>query len=160
MIDFFCPTCKAALRAAPEHAGAKIECPKCGQRIMIPGAVKETNKTLLGLSTPDATPVSGPGAVEAIVDPTIDRLGRPAFRCPYCGCTYPPYFRTHLSTGGVVAVVLIFLFLLPGVLWAFVIDTSGGCVALVVFLMILTIPFSVWRETNQYCNDCNIRLNR
>src|SRR5262245_33261422 len=56
MIDFFCPTCKAALRAAPEHAGTKIDCPKCNQRIMIPG----TSKTIVGLSSPDAAPASAP----------------------------------------------------------------------------------------------------
>jgi hypothetical protein len=158
LIDFLCPTCKTGLRAAPEHAGAEVDCPKCSQRIQIPEPIKTTNKTVLGLVTEGTNAQAT--AVEAIVDPTIDHFGRRVFNCPYCHSSYPPYFKNQLSTGGIVAVILIFLLVLPGAIWSFLVHPCAGSVSLVVFLLILFVPFAVWRETHQYCAGCGIRISR
>ena len=36
MIRFACPTCKTVLSAAPEQGGSKVNCPRCGQRLLVP----------------------------------------------------------------------------------------------------------------------------
>jgi hypothetical protein len=39
MIHFRCPACKATLNVADEQGGSKLPCPKCGQRLQVPGKV-------------------------------------------------------------------------------------------------------------------------
>jgi hypothetical protein len=46
MIRFACPVCGAVLSVDDNRAGRKAPCPKCGQRLQVPFAVR--NKTVLG----------------------------------------------------------------------------------------------------------------
>ncbi len=55
MIRFACPACRKILKAPDEGAGRKINCPKCGQRLLIPPPVQVQNKTVLGESLPDTS---------------------------------------------------------------------------------------------------------
>jgi hypothetical protein len=50
MIRFACPACRSVLEAPNHKAGKKLACPKCAQRIQIPGAAKPKarNVTVLG----------------------------------------------------------------------------------------------------------------
>ena len=47
MITFRCPTCQTELRAAPAQAGTKVQCPRCTQRLQVPGD-SPLHKTVLG----------------------------------------------------------------------------------------------------------------
>src|SRR5438094_6813316 len=49
MLRFCCPACKNVLSTPPEQAGTKINCPRCGQRLLVP----QPNKTLLGALLPE-----------------------------------------------------------------------------------------------------------
>jgi DNA-directed RNA polymerase subunit RPC12/RpoP len=49
MMNFACPTCKMALSAPHEKAGAKTACPYCGQRLQVP---TRKNQTVLGEELP------------------------------------------------------------------------------------------------------------
>src|SRR5438105_9694668 len=53
MIHFQCPSCSVRLNVADDKAGTKGPCPKCGQRLQVPGLTQ--NKTILGKSVPGAT---------------------------------------------------------------------------------------------------------
>jgi DNA-directed RNA polymerase subunit RPC12/RpoP len=46
MIRYRCPMCKKALTATEAEAGAKLDCPQCGQRLQVPKP--PPNKTMLG----------------------------------------------------------------------------------------------------------------
>jgi DNA-directed RNA polymerase subunit RPC12/RpoP len=46
MIRYRCPKCKKALTANDAEAGAKLDCPQCGQRLQVP--TQPLNKTILG----------------------------------------------------------------------------------------------------------------
>ncbi|MHB1424971.1 MAG: HEAT repeat domain-containing protein [Gemmataceae bacterium] len=65
MIHFRCPTCQQQIQAQDDIAGAKVRCPKCSQKLVVPSAVKPAsrnksvlrqserlNKTILGESEP------------------------------------------------------------------------------------------------------------
>ncbi len=56
MIRFSCPSCTLVLKAAPEHAGGKVCCPRCAQRLRVPAPAQ--NKTILG----SLLPAQGSGA--------------------------------------------------------------------------------------------------
>ena len=51
MINFACPSCKSVLKAAAEKGGCKVNCPRCGQRLLVP-LPAAANKTILGLCSP------------------------------------------------------------------------------------------------------------
>jgi hypothetical protein len=38
MIRFQCPACHAVLECGDHKAGSKLNCPRCGQQLQIPGA--------------------------------------------------------------------------------------------------------------------------
>ena len=54
LIRFACPTCRKTLKSPAGTAGAKAVCPKCGQKVRVPGF----NKTTLGLPVPEEIPPS------------------------------------------------------------------------------------------------------
>jgi DNA-directed RNA polymerase subunit RPC12/RpoP len=45
MVEFLCPSCKALFRAEDDRSGTKMNCSKCGQRVMVP---HRRNLTVLG----------------------------------------------------------------------------------------------------------------
>jgi hypothetical protein len=114
-IRFSCPTCKAVLNAPASRAGAKINCPKCTQRILVPGQANKTalgqippvtDKTALGQSvaTGPAAPshrtvdVPCPGC-KRVIDLPVEKLGT-HIECAECGAQFVA--RTTLaSTDGV-----------------------------------------------------------
>ncbi len=55
MIYFQCPTCRKELKAQDGFAGRKVECPDCGQRLLIPPPEQATGDTVLGLRVPNPT---------------------------------------------------------------------------------------------------------
>jgi DNA-directed RNA polymerase subunit RPC12/RpoP len=59
MIRFKCPACQKILKVPDEGAGRKINCPKCGQRMLIPAPKRPatTNKTMLAQLAPSPAPV-------------------------------------------------------------------------------------------------------
>jgi hypothetical protein len=48
MIRYLCPRCRKSLVAQDGAAGAKLNCPDCGQRLQIPVPPPPVNKTVLG----------------------------------------------------------------------------------------------------------------
>ncbi|HEY7157041.1 MAG TPA: hypothetical protein VH575_23935, partial [Gemmataceae bacterium] len=60
MIRFSCPACHKVLKAPDHGGGRKINCPKCGQRMLIPMPAKPAaaNPTVLGQLT--SSPLPGP----------------------------------------------------------------------------------------------------
>lgn len=67
MIRFKCPACQKILKAPDEGAGRKINCPKCGQRMLIPALERPatTTKTMLGQFAPSPAPIpTAPSLVE------------------------------------------------------------------------------------------------
>src|SRR5262245_32333490 len=56
MIRFACPACKAVLESPDQKAGSKVNCPKCGQRLQIPGAPVSRSRTVLGALLPGGRP--------------------------------------------------------------------------------------------------------
>src|SRR5438105_9025445 len=38
MVRFACPSCNATLKAPEERAGARVNCPRCGQPLEVPAA--------------------------------------------------------------------------------------------------------------------------
>jgi S1-C subfamily serine protease len=59
MIPFRCPICQTLLSATPDQVGAKVNCPKCGQRLAVPG---DRNKTVLGVLDAPRTDAPPPPA--------------------------------------------------------------------------------------------------
>lgn len=69
MIRFKCPRCQKVLKVVAEGAGRKIDCPKCGQAMLIPTPTTPApaSKTVLGQLV--AAPLSGSAAsVQADTD--------------------------------------------------------------------------------------------
>jgi HEAT repeat protein len=56
MIRFQCPTCRNPIALTPDHAGQKIPCPQCGQRLQVPQAPAGLAKTVLGETLPATRP--------------------------------------------------------------------------------------------------------
>jgi DNA-directed RNA polymerase subunit RPC12/RpoP len=44
-IVFYCPHCKAGLRAKEEVATRRVACPKCGESIVVPDKSKVRSET-------------------------------------------------------------------------------------------------------------------
>lgn len=75
MIRFACPKCQKGLQAADEHAGAKIACPRCGQRVQIPGSgAKKKTSEIVDEETLEKSPRSRKTAPE----PRVVARRRPA----------------------------------------------------------------------------------
>jgi S1-C subfamily serine protease len=62
MIRFVCPSCEQVLKVTDNHANQKVNCPKCGQRLLVPGP--QPNRTILArpLAGPAAAPPEAPAA--------------------------------------------------------------------------------------------------
>lgn len=71
MIEFLCPTCKTQFRAADEQSGTKINCSKCGQRLMVPAARR--NKTILGEPIPAVSAMSAAVVQQAAPMPRFNQ---------------------------------------------------------------------------------------
>ena len=94
MLRFSCPSCKAVLETSEAHAGSKMACGRCGQRLQAP--TPPVNKTVLGVPLPPkssrSVSSSKPAACK-IACPACGGLftgkgnfgGRNA-RCPRCRC--------------------------------------------------------------------------
>jgi hypothetical protein len=69
MIRFACVRCGCMLNARPEHAGGKVSCPSCSQRLEIPAP--STNKTVLAplVVTPSRPPSPIVPVTEALAPP-------------------------------------------------------------------------------------------
>jgi DNA-directed RNA polymerase subunit RPC12/RpoP len=67
MIEFLCPTCKMLFRANDEQGGTKMNCSKCGQRVMVPPG---RNKTILGQQVPAPQPASSQALVALPAHPS------------------------------------------------------------------------------------------
>jgi DNA-directed RNA polymerase subunit M/transcription elongation factor TFIIS len=79
-LRFACPRCRSVLEAPIHKAGEKVPCPKCGQRLQVPGPTRE--KTVLA----DALPESMNRAAARGAPPV--RTSAPltiAVACPGCG---------------------------------------------------------------------------
>jgi hypothetical protein len=64
MVRFACPTCQKVLKAPDHGIGQKTSCPRCGQRLLIPGPVQVRNKTVLGHPLPDTAAPSAPPSAQ------------------------------------------------------------------------------------------------
>src|SRR6516162_7759575 len=64
MIRFQCPRCKGILESPDQKAGDKVNCPKCQQRLQVPGLPRE--KTILAASVPNPPSPSSPAPPQAI----------------------------------------------------------------------------------------------
>src|SRR4051812_30833228 len=62
-IAFACPSCGSQYRVRRSKAGKKTNCPKCGQRLLVPPPVQPQNKTILGHLTPAPANPSGPSSI-------------------------------------------------------------------------------------------------
>jgi hypothetical protein len=71
MIRFACPACKSILESPDRKAGNKVPCPKCGQRLQIPGGTVSRTRTILGALLPSR----GPKAVAQAPPPLPPRPG-------------------------------------------------------------------------------------
>lgn len=83
MIRFQCPACQKILKT-PEHgAGRKINCPKCGQKLLVPPPIQRQNKTVLGQSIPNPCDVPSSSS-----ESTQQQRVQISFECPSCRTTF------------------------------------------------------------------------
>lgn len=133
---FPCPSCTHSIEYA-SLAGQKINCPKCGQKLLLP-TVATDHTILVPRSTFEelvdvqaATPP--PFKPQPPLPPRRREHWR--FRCPYCGSSRPPEIE-HKVSGGGVAMCIILLFLFFPLFW------------LGLFI----------KEEQRFCRDCGNRL--
>ncbi len=123
MIRFACPACRKTLKSPPGTAGTKAVCPKCGQKVRVPGS----NKTTLGLPVLEEIPASAdapaipasPDDADAAAyaplpadDPTPDNAGGRV--CGILSCVFggvaalicPPLFGVVGLALGVLSIIL------------------------------------------------------
>jgi len=86
MIRFQCPACQKVLKAEDRGAGTKINCPKCGQRLLVPPPVQVENNTVLARPLPPHPTTELPGS-----EPQTGSIppGQLFFGCPGCGRAIP-----------------------------------------------------------------------
>jgi len=91
MICFSCPTCKFVLQSPAQDAGNKIECPKCGQRLLIPNPAKPaaSNKTVLGSLLPSSSGLTATSSRATGSVPQSTDAGTVDVTCPCCGRVIP-----------------------------------------------------------------------
>jgi hypothetical protein len=111
VIRFSCPRCNAVLRASDRRAGDKIPCPKCRQRLQIPGPPR--NKTVLAPVVP--TPIvidPGPPPPKSLPANTPPPPVHPEM--PHTWGPKPPGLRAILlflvAVGSATALVILLLF--------------------------------------------------
>ncbi|HVS37423.1 MAG TPA: GYF domain-containing protein [Gemmataceae bacterium] len=86
MIRFACPTCQQTLKSHDGTARAKVACPKCGQKVRVPGV----NKTTLGLPVPEDVPPEADATVSLTCRACrqhlsdADLMGDGWAKCPAC----------------------------------------------------------------------------
>lgn len=126
---FNCPSCSKSLSTPDETAGNKVECPKCGQRILIPSP---KNKTKLGQivdESPSITPSVPP-----------EKRG---FRCIHCGSQRTPdsYIDSNSPENKSIMSMLVLLTML------------SCCIC---FPILLFFPMLAWKSHR--CAECGIKL--
>lgn len=57
MIKFNCPNCEAELEVSDQKAGAKVACPECGHRLIIPAARAKSTAMTARQPDPEAAPL-------------------------------------------------------------------------------------------------------
>jgi len=72
MIHFSCPRCRAVLNTPPDKAGHKGHCPKCGQRLQVPGAL------MVPATLPSKTVLGEPVRMPDRINPEPPRTSTPA----------------------------------------------------------------------------------
>lgn len=87
-LRFQCPACKSTLEAGVSHAGEKIRCLKCGQKLLVPTPPNANNKTVLAPMVDQLAPAPAAGGWEAAVAPPPPLLeaspdARPADRAEF-----------------------------------------------------------------------------
>ena len=119
-----CPKCSARLNPPENSGGRTLRCGKCRAVIKIPEI--ETVE-IESVDEPVLTPASPPPVPAHTV---------PQFRCPYCGCNYPPGTYKKISAGGwMMFVVLLFV-----------------CFLFSPLAMLIT-------DHHRYCRGCGMRLD-
>ena len=68
MICFACPICNKVLSVADSQKGAKLPCPRCGQRLQVPAQPRD--KTVLGRPVSQAAAAQRAGAGAALAEQT------------------------------------------------------------------------------------------
>lgn len=77
-VRFACPKCNSALSAPDHRIGTKTNCPKCGQRLLVPG--RPANRTVLGRPIEEGTRAARSPARAPESQP-----GTACVTCPGCG---------------------------------------------------------------------------
>ncbi|HZL42038.1 MAG TPA: hypothetical protein VFD66_02010 [Verrucomicrobiae bacterium] len=76
-IIFHCPECEQELEVDSSGAGTEIDCPSCGETILIPAPGTEgTRTTSAGDTTGNIPPASGAGPVNPIASSAAAKLER------------------------------------------------------------------------------------
>src|SRR6516162_2874919 len=77
MLRYMCPRCKSVLESPEQKAGDKVSCPKCQQRLQVPGLPRD--KTIL------APPIPGPSSPSSPIPPqaipvVLEEIPKPSRR--------------------------------------------------------------------------------
>jgi DNA-directed RNA polymerase subunit RPC12/RpoP len=110
MIHYACPACETHLSSPDAHAGTKLPCPTCGQRLRVPAVV---NHTVLARPLPpsagDAQPAQAqpdrPLDVLEVVEGDRDNRPRPRWCCRECGYRGRPLVRPKMADAGIALTI-------------------------------------------------------
>lgn len=142
MIHFECPRCKVALESPDDKAGAKRNCPQCGQRLQIPPPPPPTNKTILAKplpAPPHSRPASPPPSVRQVRVDDCPACRRPMtvpeshlgrwVECPHCGTGFAAMAKEEVPPppGPRPVTKHPRLTRLPAMWWSFVPDATFPC---------------------------------
>lgn len=138
MIHFACPACNSQMQVASQHAGIKVNCISCNQRLQVPS--KPPNRTILAASIPAPAFVieqnphvivteAAPDVIDAELDAPPKRTrrkrlrdeeedddydaDRSRFRCPFCKTSRAPIVKSQVSTGGWVMLIVLLICCFP-----------------------------------------------
>lgn len=77
MIRFSCPACHKVFKVVDSGAGRKINCPQCGQRLLVPTPPQPeaVNKTVLAQLTPSTSTPLAPVESDNLVQPGLRKDG-------------------------------------------------------------------------------------
>jgi hypothetical protein len=149
MIRFSCPRCLCLLEALDRDAGGQRTCPRCQQRLEIPGPpqapiVTATVAPIHGRSSPTPAQTPSVPSLTLTLAPALDKqkleqLGRLQW------ATLPGYVLAWFAFPTLIAIVMVFLFLLfqqgingwswPGYTWSVVaVGWVGGLVGTVLLI--------------------------
>jgi DNA-directed RNA polymerase subunit RPC12/RpoP len=87
MIRFACPACKKVLKVADDGAGKKVNCPGCGQRLLIPAApmpVVPVRDRVVLAEAPPSPPTSSPVSASRSAPPKVRQGKTIPVTCPGC----------------------------------------------------------------------------